>query len=239
MLGVFPGVGSPGRSGCHGRRSASTRGWRTVPRNPRRVRRRSRSWIRSNGWSTSGRVADRFMPRIAASYGQARVRLAGRRAGVRRLVSDRAAVCEALEAGASRAGRGVLGAGVVAGGDAGGFRAGAGRGRREPDGRALPGGLVPAFEHAVCGGPSRGERGVRAPWGCAWCSTMPGSRRWSWCPYDATGAGHRVAWDGITVVDVSPAVRSGITGSRPGSAIPPAAGRRAVWRTRSGSCAAM
>ena len=44
------------------------------------------------------------------------------------------------------------------GGDAGGFRAGAGRDRREPDGRALPGGLVPAFEHAVCGGPSRGER---------------------------------------------------------------------------------
>ena len=31
---------------------------------------------------------------------------------------------------------------------------------------------------------------------------MPGSRRWSWCPYDATGAGHRVAWDRITVVDV-------------------------------------
>ena len=120
MLGVFPGVGSPGRSGCHGRRSASTRGWRTVPRNPRRVRRRSRSWIRSNGWSTSGRVADRFMPRIAASYGQARVRLAGRRAGVRRLVSDRAAVRETLEAGAPTAGRGVLGAGVVAGRDAGG-----------------------------------------------------------------------------------------------------------------------
>ena len=32
---------------------------------------------------------------------------------------------------------------------------------------------------------------------------------------------------------------SSITGSRSGSAIPPAAGRRAVWRTRSGSCAAM
>ena len=44
---------------------------------------------------------------------------------------------------------------------------------------------------------------MRAPWGCAWCSSISGSRRWSWCPYDATGAGHRVAWDGITVVDVS------------------------------------
>ena len=43
---------------------------------------------------------------------------------------------------------------------------------------------------------------MRAPWGCAWCSSMPGSRRWSWCPHDATGAGHRVAWDRITVVDV-------------------------------------
>ena len=36
-----------------------------------------------------------------------------------------------------------------------------------------------------------------------------------------------------------PGGSSSITGSRPGSAIPPAAGRRAVWGTRSGSCAAM
>ena len=36
-----------------------------------------------------------------------------------------------------------------------------------------------------------------------------------------------------------PGGSSSITGSRSGSAIPPAAGRRAVWRTRSGSCAAM
>ena len=58
-------------------------------------------------------------------------------------------------------GDGYPGVGVVAGRDAGGFRFGAGRGGGEPDGRALPGGVVPAFEHAVRGGVARGERGVR------------------------------------------------------------------------------
>ena len=52
-------------------------------------------------------------------------------------------------------GDGYPGVGVVAGRDAGGFRFGAGRGRGEPDGRALPGRLVPAFEHAVRGGVAR------------------------------------------------------------------------------------
>lgn len=50
---------------------------------------------------------------------------------------------------------------MVAGRDAGGFWFGAGRGGGEPDGRALPGGVVPVFEHAVRGGVARGERGVR------------------------------------------------------------------------------
>lgn len=58
-------------------------------------------------------------------------------------------------------GDGYPGVGVVAGRDAGGFRFGSGRGCGEPDGRALPGGVVPVFEHAVRGGVARGERGVR------------------------------------------------------------------------------
>ena len=58
-------------------------------------------------------------------------------------------------------GDGYPGVGVVAGRDAGGFRFGAGRGGGEPDGRALPGGVVSVFEHAVRGGVARGQRGVR------------------------------------------------------------------------------
>ena len=52
-------------------------------------------------------------------------------------------------------GDGYPGVGVVAGRDAGGFRFGAGRGGGEPDGRALPGGVVSVFEHAVRGGVAR------------------------------------------------------------------------------------
>ena len=99
-------------------------------------------------------------------------------------------------------GDGYPGVGVVAGRDAGGFRFGAGRGRGEPDGRALPGGVVSAFEHAVRGGVARGERGVRAPWGCSGCSSTSAPCRRCWCPDDATGAAHRVSWDRIVVVEV-------------------------------------
>ena len=99
-------------------------------------------------------------------------------------------------------GDGYPGVGVVAGRDAGGFRFGAGRGGGEPDGRALPGGVVPVFEHAVRGGVARGERGVRAPWGCSRCSSTSAPCRRCWCPDDATGAAHRVSWDRIVVVEV-------------------------------------
>ena len=99
-------------------------------------------------------------------------------------------------------GDGYPGVGVVAGRDAGGFRFGAGRGGGEPDGRALPGGVVPVFEHAVRGGVARGERGVRAPWGCSGCSSTSAPCRRCWCPDDATGAAHRVSWDRIVVVEV-------------------------------------
>ena len=99
-------------------------------------------------------------------------------------------------------GDGYPGVGVVAGRDAGGFRFGAGRGGGEPDGRALPGGVVSVFEHAVRGGVARGERGVRAPWGCSRCSSTSAPCRRCWCPDDATGAAHRVSWDRIVVVEV-------------------------------------
>ena len=64
-------------------------------------------------------------------------------------------------------GDGYPGVGVVAGRDAGGFRFGAGRGGGEPDGRALPGGVVSVFEHAVRGGVARGERGSACAVGAA------------------------------------------------------------------------
>ena len=134
-------------------------------------------------------------------------------------------------------GDGYPGVGVVAGRDAGGFRFGSGRGCGEPDGRALPGGVVPVFEHAVRGGVARGERGVRVR-GAA--RGVRAHRR------RAAGAGARTT---------PPARRTGsrgtgswwwrcfsvsfrIIGSRSGSAIRARATRRAAWRTRSGSCAA-
>ena len=134
-------------------------------------------------------------------------------------------------------GDGYPGVGVVAGRDAGGFRFGSGRGCGEPDGRALPGGVVPVFEHAVRGGVARGERGVRVR-GAA--RGVRAHRR------GAAGAGARTT---------PPARRTGsrgtgswwwrcssvsfrIIGSRSGSAIRARATRRAAWRTRSGSCAA-
>ena len=135
-------------------------------------------------------------------------------------------------------GDGYPGVGVVAGRDAGGFRFGAGRGGGEPDGRALPGRLVSVFEHAVRGGVARGERGVRAPWGCSGCSSTSAPCRRCWCPDDATGAAHRVSWDRIVVVEVSPAVRRASPDR--GQVLQSGRGQREGQRggTRSGSCAA-
>ena len=118
-----------------------------------------------------------------------------------------------------------------------GFRPGAGHACRPRDHGALPGGDVPAFEHAVCGGDARGERGIRVRGAAggssgmsAWCRrcrcwTTPRARR-------IVSRGTRPVWPGC------PGCSAGIIVWRPGSAIRAAAGRRAVWRTRSGSCAA-
>ena len=121
---------------------------------------------------------------------------------------------------------------------AGGFRFGAGRGGGEPDGRALHGGVVPAFEHAVRGGVARGERGVRAPWGCSRCSSTSAPCRRCWCPDDATGAAHRVSWDRIVVVEVFQrfVAHHRIEAGCPRSGRGRREGRRGG--TRSGSCAA-
>lgn len=43
---------------------------------------------------------------------------------------------------------------------------------------------------------------MRAPWGCSGCSSTSAPCRRCWCPDDATGAAHRVAWDKVTVVEV-------------------------------------
>ena len=175
--------------------------------------------------------ADRFMPPQAASYRQARVRPAGRRAGVRRLVSDRAAVCERWRQEHRVPGEGYLELEWSPGVMQVDFGLAQGRGRREPDGRALPGGLVPAFEHALRGGPSPGRTLNACARDCAWCSTMPGSRRWSWCSTTPPARGHRVAWDRITVVDVFQRFIEHYR-SRSGSAIRQRLGEGQWWRKR-------
>lgn len=124
-------------------------------------------------------------------------------------------------------GNGYPGVGVVAGRDAGGFRFGAGRGGGEPDGRALPGGVVSVFEHAVRGGVARGERGVRAPWGCSGCSSTSAPCRRCWCsttpPARRTGSRGTGSWWWRCSRG-----SSRITGSRSGSAIRARATRRAA-----------
>ena len=72
------------------------------------------------------------------------------------------------------------------------------------------------------------ERGVRAPWGCSGCSSTSAPCRRCWCPDDATGAAHRVSWDRIVVVEVSPAVRRASPDRGRVSAIRARATRRAA-----------
>ena len=66
--------------------------------------------------------------------------------------------------GSGHAGRSLVDAGYSAVGKrAGRFRPGQGRGRRSRTRGAFPGGVVPVFEHALGGRPSRRDLGVRVP----------------------------------------------------------------------------
>ena len=102
---------------------------------------------------------------------------------------------------------------------------------------ALPGGGVPVFEHALGGRAARGERRMRVRGsGDRVRAYRPGAARAGVRPTPpAPRTGSRgtqsPSW---TCSDGS----SSITGSRPGSATRPAAGRRATRRTRSGSSGA-
>ena len=112
-----------------------------------------------------GRMAGRGSAhaRQATPYRDARVRAARGRARVHGLVLVGAALDQALEAGASSAVGRFRRVGVGAGKRAGRFRPGPGRDRRSRTRGAFPGGVVPVFEHALGGRPSRRDLGVRVP----------------------------------------------------------------------------
>ena len=129
---------------------------------------------------SSGFVAGRRPAHAAqaAAYRQACVRPTGRGGGVHRLVFHGAALREALAGGSPAAGRRFHGTRVEAGDHAGRFRPGAGGDRWGGIHGALPGRLVPAFEHAVRRGPARGRTRSAYARGC-WrsSSTSAWSRR--------------------------------------------------------------
>ena len=105
---------------------------------------------------------------------------------------------------------------MVAGRDAGGFRFGAGRGGGEPDGRALPGGVVSVFEHAVRGGVAR--EGTRSA--CAVGLLGVFEHIGAVPPVLVPGRRHRRGAPGLVGQDRGgggvPGGSSRITGSRPG-----------------------
>ena len=80
-----------------------------------------------------------------------------------RLVFVGAALGQALAAGASHGVGRLRRVGVGAGKRAGRFRPGQGRDRRSRTRGAFPGGVVPVFEHALGGRPSRRDLGMRVP----------------------------------------------------------------------------
>ena len=124
-----------------------------------------RSLVDRGVFGRRGRVAGRGSAhaRQATPYRDARVRAARGRARVHGLVLVGAALDQALEAGASSAVGRFRRVGVGAGQRAGRFRPGQGRGRRSRTRGAFPGGVVPVFEHALGGRPSRRDLGVRVP----------------------------------------------------------------------------
>ena len=112
-----------------------------------------------------GRVAGRGSAhaRQAAPHRDARVRAARGGVRVHGLVFVGAALGQALAAGASHGVGRLRRVGVDAGKHAGRFRPGRGRDRRSRTRGAFPGGVVPVFEHAPGGRPSRRDLGVRVP----------------------------------------------------------------------------
>ncbi len=104
-------------------------------------------------------------------------------------------------------------------------------------GRALPGGLVAVFEHAVVRGVAGRERGVSVPWpdarvrayrGCSSVIVMD----------NATGAGRRNAKGEVALTGVFSAFVAHYR-LEVGAATRIRATRRSAWRTRSGFCGAI
>ena len=102
----------------------------------------------------------------AAAHDQARARPSAGGDGLRRRVFDHDALRAPVARGEPRraGSRGVRAARVGGGQHAGRFRHGPGPDRWRDGGRALPGGLVAVFEHAVVRGVAGRERGVSVPW---------------------------------------------------------------------------
>lgn len=102
----------------------------------------------------------------AAAHDQARARPSAGGDGLRRRVFDHDALRAPVARGEPRraGSRGVRAARVGGGQHAGRFRRGPGPDRWRDGGRALPGGLVAVFEHAVVRGVAGRERGVSVPW---------------------------------------------------------------------------
>lgn len=102
----------------------------------------------------------------AAAHDQARARPSAGGDGLRRRVFDHDALRAPVARGEPRraGSRGVRAARVGGGQHAGRFRRGPGPDRGRDGGRALPGGLVAVFEHAVVRGVAGRERGVSVPW---------------------------------------------------------------------------
>ena len=154
--------------------------------------------MRAGRWSTPGYsavvdgwpAADLRMP-VKQRHTATRVCTSGSwRVRVHGLVFVGAALGQALEAGASRGVGRLRRVGVGAGKRAGRFRPGQGRGRRSRTRGAFPGGVVPVFERALGGRPSRRTSGACAR-GLLWIFERMGMAPRVVVFDNATGVGHR------------------------------------------------